>query len=75
MSALEQNVDYRAQIGRDKLKFQYIHAADSSSRIDPSASNIIDTYLLTRNYDTSFRKFLDGTTTTKPLPPSSDSLF
>ena len=75
LGALEQNVNYRAQIGRDKLKFQYIHAADSSSRIDPSASNIIDTYLLTRNYDTNFRKFLDGTTTTKPLPPSSDSLF
>jgi len=75
LGALEQNVNYRAQIGRDKLKFQYIHAADSSSRIDPSASNIIDTYLLTRNYDTSFRKFLDGTTSTKPLPPSSDSLF
>ena len=67
--------DYRAFVGRDKLKFQYIHAADDDNRIDPSGSNIIDTYLLTKEYDGSFREFLDGTTTIKPLPPSSDNLF
>jgi len=67
--------DYKAHIGRDKLKFQYVHAADDNTRIDPSSSNIIDTYLLTRTYDTSYRKYLDGTTITKPLTPSSDSLF
>jgi len=67
--------DYEARIGRDALKFQYIHAADQNSRIDPSASNIIDTYLLTRNYDTQFRQWLDGTVSSKPLPPSSDNLY
>ena len=67
--------DYKAQIGRDALKFQYIHAADQDNRIDPSASNIIDTYLLTRGYDTQFRYWLDGTRSTKPLPPSSDDLY
>ena len=67
--------DYKARIGRDNLKFQYVHAADANTRIDPSASNIIDTYLLTRNYDTSFRQYLDGTTTSFPLPPSTDQLF
>ena len=66
---------YRARIGRDNIKFQYIHAADQSSRIDPSASNIIDVFLLTRQYDTQFRLWLDGEVNTKPLPPSSDSLF
>ena len=44
-------------------------------RIDPSVSNIIDSYLLTRSYDNSFRQYLDGITNTKPLAPSSDSLF
>lgn len=67
--------DYRARSGRDELKFQYIHAADPNSRIDPSASNIIDMYILTKAYDIDFRQWLDGTTTTKPLPPSSDDLF
>ena len=67
--------EYRAFVGRDKLKFQYIHAADDDNRIDPSSSNVIDTYLLTKSYDASFREFLDGAVTVKPLPPSSDNLF
>jgi len=67
--------DYKASVGRDGLKFQYVHAADQDSRIDPSASNIVDTYILTRGYDTSFRQYLDGVVANKPLPPSSDSLF
>ena len=67
--------NYRAQIGRDKLKFHYVHAADESTRIDPSVSNIVDTYLLTRSYDNNFRQYLDETINQKPLPPSSDELF
>lgn len=67
--------DYKARIGRDNLKFRYIHAASSESRIDPSASNIIDMYLLTRNYDNNFRLWLLEQSQTKPLPPSSDQLF
>ena len=71
---LEETSNYRARIGRDEISFHYVHAADDSSRIDPSASNIIDVYLLTKGYDTNFRLFLVGTGT-KPLPVSSDSLF
>ena len=67
--------DYKAKYGRDGLKFQYIHAADQGSRIDPSASNIIDTYLLTKGYDTQFRSWLDGASDAKPLPLSSDNLY
>lgn len=74
-ATLRLDPNYRANIGRDELKFQYFHAADDNSRIDPSASNIIDTYLLTRGYDREFRLWLDGTREDKPLPPSSDALF
>ena len=66
--------NYRAFLGRDNLKFQYVHAADDSTRIDPSISNIIDTFVLTKTYDTEFRRYLTGRTTVKPLPPSSDNL-
>jgi hypothetical protein len=69
------SADYKAYIGRDELKFQYIHAADNTSRIDPSSSNIIDVYFLTKAYDTQFRLFLDGAIASNPLPPSSDSLY
>ena len=66
---------YKAFQGRDDLVFQYVHSADENNRLDPSSSNLIDTYLLTRTYDKAFRSFLSGTTETKPLPPSSDQLF
>jgi hypothetical protein len=62
-------------VGRSSLKFHYVHVADSNYRIDPSASNIIDTYLLTRNYDTEIRKYLTGGRATEPKPESNDQLF
>ena len=67
--------DYRAYTGRDGIKFQYIHASDENNRIDPSSTNIIDSYILTKQYDISFRQYLDGTVTSIPLPLSSDQLF
>jgi len=67
--------NYIAHCGRDKIKFQYVHTVDGNTRLDPSASNLIDMYILTRTYDTDYRLWLDGTNETKPLLPSSDSLF
>lgn len=67
--------DYRAYVGRDDLKFQYVHSADDSARIDPSSSNIIDTYMLTRSYDTEIRRWLNDEIVSKPKPPSSDELY
>jgi len=65
---------YRANIGRRNLKFQYIHNASVDRRIDPSSSNIIDIFLLTRSYDESYRIYLAGGSATAPEPPSTDSL-
>jgi len=73
-ASLLPTLDYKVYIGRDNLKFQYTHSADYNSRIDPSASNIIDIYVLTKNYDTAFRQWLAGNIVTEPLPPSSDQL-
>jgi hypothetical protein len=67
--------DYRAYNGRDSLKFQYVHSTDSSNRIDPSSSNIIDIFLLTRSYDTEFRSWLSNDIENKPLPQSSDAMY
>lgn len=64
---------YSANVGRAGLKFQYIHNANVDRRIDPSSSNIIDVYLLTRSYNTAFRNYLVGAAT-KPELPNSDSL-
>jgi hypothetical protein len=69
------SLDYRCFLGRDKIKFQYIHNADYESRIDPGLTNLIDIFVLTKQYDKQFREFLDGTRTIMPLPPSTDSLY
>jgi hypothetical protein len=66
--------EYKAAVGRPDLKFHYIHNANVDRRIDPSVSNIIDVYLLTRNYDTEYRSYLSGQTTVKPEPPTSEAL-
>lgn len=68
------NFDYQAFLGRADIKFHYIHAADNSSRIDPSTSNFIDMYVLTKQYDTDYRNWLKDTTKSKPLPLGSTDL-
>lgn len=65
---------YRANLGRNNLKFQYIHNASVDRRIDPSVSNIIDIFILTKSYDLEFRNYLRGFTNTEPEAPSSDDL-
>jgi hypothetical protein len=51
-----------------------VHNASVDRRIDPSASNIIDIYLLIRSYDESYRIYLAGGFATEPVPPTSDNL-
>ena len=67
--------EYKAFLGRDNIKFQYVHGSDENSRIDPSSSNIVDMYLLSKTYDTLFRQYLIGNIAEKPLPLSSDQLY
>ena len=69
------NTDYKAYFGRADLKFHYTHVADSGYRIDPSASNIIDTYMLSKSYDTQVKQFIAGSRAVRPMPPSNDELF
>ena len=70
---LTTTTDYIARKGRSNIDFQYKHNAGQDTRIDPSVSNIIDIYMLERNYDTLFRTWLQEGGT-KPLPSTSDQL-
>ena len=62
--------------GRKDLVFQWKRIADSEQRIDPSISNIIDTFVLTNTYDLTYRNWLsnDRTDDGLPKPPTSDEL-
>lgn len=67
--------DYRVFVGRGDLKFQYIHNADYETRIDPGLTNLIDVFVLTKQYDIQYRQWVLGSIDTEPLPPSSDFLY
>ncbi len=62
--------------GRNNIKYQFTRVADTSQRIDPSISNIIDTFVLTKNYDAVYRNWIkvDRRTETMPFPPTTDEL-
>ena len=65
---------YVAYPGRSTLSFHYQHNSGEEYRIDPSKSNLVDVYMLTSEYDTSFRNWLLTGNGTKPLPPTSYTL-
>jgi hypothetical protein len=66
--------EYFARIGRANLKFHYVHNSGEERRLDPSKTNIIDIYLLTKTYDTDYRNWLASGTGFAPLPPTTQSL-
>lgn len=62
------------QVGRPSLKFEYVHVASQDYRIDPSKTNLIDVYLLTKTYDDSIRSWLLNQIGDPPTPPDSTEL-
>lgn len=68
--------NYLARIGRNELYFQYRHNAPGNRRIDPSPSNLMDMYILTKEYETGYRAWiLDNTgTVSEPEMPTATQL-
>ena len=60
--SVTQTTDYSTKVGRDRLLFQYTHAAPSTRRIDPSPTNLIDLFMLTRQYDQDYRNWVTDIT-------------
>lgn len=75
-NTLTSTPNYKAYVGRGTLRFKYNHIAADTRRIDPALSNLIDVYVLTRNYNNSFRNWLktDRTEANKPAAPTSQEL-
>lgn len=73
---LTESNDYIARIGRQSLYFQYRHNSPGNRRLDPSPSNLIDLYVLTKAYDADYRVWaLDGdTTAAEPEAPTGESI-
>ncbi len=73
---LNEVFDYTAKVGRQDLYFQYRHNSPNYRRIDPSPNNIIDLYLLTKQYSTDYTAWIQDTTgvVTEPTAPSVEAL-
>lgn len=67
---------YSAKLGRQDLYFQYRHNSPNYRRIDPSPNNIIDLYLLTKQYSTDYVAWLQDTSgvLTEPTAPTGETL-
>lgn len=67
---------YVAYTGRRDLYYQYRHNSPNTRRIDPNISNIVDVYLLTSEYNESYRLWALDTTNTiaEPAAPTSNDL-
>jgi hypothetical protein len=65
-----------ARTGRQDLSFQYRHNSPLTSRIDPGTTNIIDLYVVTSQYYTAYRNYIQDVTGTvpEPVPPTINEL-
>jgi hypothetical protein len=68
--------NYIAKTGRQGLKFQYRHNSPNQRRIDPSPNNIMDLYILTKQYATDYMAWIRDTsnTLTEPTAPTNEEL-
>jgi hypothetical protein len=67
--------EYSAFRGRDNLIYQYKHGAPRTRRIDPSVSNIVDIYVMTKSYDNEIRNWLrKNQVGTRPSAPTINDL-
>jgi hypothetical protein len=73
-SLVNVNNSYLAYSGRQDLVFEYQHNAENTRRLDPAATNLIDTYILTRSYDESYRNYVYDNTNTVAKPADLDSV-
>jgi hypothetical protein len=60
--------NYFMKPGRQGLAFQYRHNSNNTTRIDPATTNIIDLYLVTQSYYTSYQNYIQDSTNTIPEP-------
>lgn len=62
--------------GTTGLLFKWSHYVESDQTLNPSLTNIIDSYVLTKTYNTEFNtwKKANSSEATAPMPPTSEEL-
>jgi hypothetical protein len=62
--------NYVRRSGRDELDFLWQHFTSFNRLIDPSPSNIIDIYVITRGYYSQLIDYINGLQNFAPVPPT-----
>jgi len=65
---------WKREQGVEGLNFLWLHRTPRYYLIDPAASNIIDSFIVTRGYYNNVRDWLNGRIENEPIPPSSFEL-
>lgn len=63
--------NYVRKLGRLDLDFMWQHFTPNDRLIDPSPSNIIDVYVMTRGYYSRMQNYIRDLEPVEPTPPSS----
>lgn len=66
----DKRINLKRFIGRTALNFAWFHRTPRYHLVDPSSTNLIDMFVVTRAYYEEVRRWLRGETS-KPTPPSS----
>jgi hypothetical protein len=68
--------NYVAKTGRQNLYFQYRHNSPGNRRIDPSPNNIMDLYILTKEYNTAYAAWIKDSSgkVAQPVAPTTEEL-
>ena len=61
---------YVRKLGRESLDFVWVHFASEDNLIDPSTSNLIDMFVLTRGFYSRMSDYLRGSLALEPVPPT-----
>ena len=73
LTASNNGEKYLWLFGRTGLYFQYRHTAPSNRRIDPSPNNIVDLYILIKNYADDYQAWIRDTTGKLVQPERTDT--
>jgi hypothetical protein len=65
---------WKRENGVENLNFLWVHVTPRYQLIDPAASNIIDSFIVTRGYYQNIKEWLNGRIENEPIPPSSFEL-
>lgn len=69
-NAAGNNVFYTRKSGRTNLSYVWKHTTPLANRINPSTTNIIDSFIITKGYYDSMVKWINGTITNRPDKPT-----